>query len=64
MAKRSRKVQQKASEKRVFHTKQKPKPRHVSKAHLQERGENQSAFDLMQRESTMKAAQARWKKIP
>lgn len=49
MPKRSRKVQKKASEKRVFHTKQKPKPRRVSKAHLQERGENQSAFAAVQR---------------
>jgi hypothetical protein len=34
---------------RTLHTKQKPKPRHVSKAHLQERDENQSAFDAVQR---------------
>jgi hypothetical protein len=31
------------SEKRVFHTKQKPKPRLVSKAHLQERAEDEAA---------------------
>jgi hypothetical protein len=49
MPKRSRKVQQKDSAKRVFHTKQKPKPRHISKAHLQERDENQTAFDAVQR---------------
>lgn len=49
MPKRSRTARPKASEKRVFHTKQKPKPRHVSKAHLQERDENQSAFDALQR---------------
>jgi hypothetical protein len=34
---------------RTAHTKQKPKPRHVSKAHLQEREENLSAFDAVQR---------------
>ena len=34
---------------RTVHTKQKPKPRYVSKAHLQERDENQSAFDAVQR---------------
>jgi hypothetical protein len=49
MPKRSRKVQKKESEKRVFHTKQKPKPRLVSKAHLQERDENQSSFATVQR---------------
>lgn len=34
---------------RIAHTKQKPKPRAVSKAHRQERDENQTAFDVMQR---------------
>jgi hypothetical protein len=34
---------------RTIHTKQKPKPRHVSKAHLQERDEKQLAFDAVQR---------------
>ena len=34
---------------RTAHTKQKPKPRRVSKAHLQERDENQTAFDAVQR---------------
>ena len=45
MPKRSRKAQDKTTL-RVLHTKQKPKPRHVSKAHIQERDENQSAFDV------------------
>jgi hypothetical protein len=39
MPKRSRKVQKKT----------KPKPRHVSKAHVQERDENQAAFDALRR---------------
>jgi hypothetical protein len=34
---------------RTAHTKQKPKLRPVSKAHLQERDENQSAFEAVQR---------------
>ena len=45
MPKRSRSGSQKSSAaKRVFHTKQKPKPRYVSKAHLQEREENAERF--------------------
>jgi hypothetical protein len=33
---------------RVAHTKQKPKPRHVSKAHQLEQDENQTAFAALQ----------------
>jgi hypothetical protein len=44
MPKRTRKGQKKTAHlERTAHTKQKPKPRHVSKAHLQEREEAQLA---------------------
>jgi hypothetical protein len=50
MPKRSRNAQKKTSAgKRTSHTKQKPKPRHVSKAHLQEHDENQVAFAAIRR---------------
>jgi hypothetical protein len=47
MPKRSRTTPKKLTQKRVLHTKQKPKPRHVSKAHQLERDENQMAFDVI-----------------